>query len=118
MKFTQIWTWRRVIEKYGRFKGRNYWYISEENHGTIAELFPYRTPEHTDANARLIAAAPQMYDALEAAGETLEAFGKLATVNEGDVITMLPYHAAKLSRLLNETRPVVQAALAAARGES
>ena len=64
MKFAQIWTWRRVVEEYGKFKGRIYWYISEENHGTIAELFPYKTPAHTDANARLIAAAPAMYEAL------------------------------------------------------
>ena len=56
--------------------------------------------------------------ALEGAGAALAEIGKLATVNEGDVITMLPYHARKLAGLLNEAVPVVGNALARARGES
>ena len=58
-----------------------------------------------------------MVEALGAAQYALEEIGGLATVNEGDVITMLPYQAKKLARLLNETRPTVEAVLARVKGE-
>ena len=60
----------------------------------------------------------KLREALEASEHALAEIGRLATVNEGDVITMLPYHARKLSALLNESRATAQAALARARSDT
>jgi len=58
-----------------------------------------------------------MVAALEASEKTLDAIGGLATVKDSGVITLLPYYARKLAKMLNETLPTVQAVLARVKGE-
>ena len=58
-----------------------------------------------------------MVEALEASEKTLDAIGGLATVKDSGVITLLPYYARKLAKMLNETLPTVQAVLARVKGE-
>ena len=60
------WKIRQVTETFGRYADRAYRYIITENPtDCLAEIFPGRT--HGSANARLIAAAPDLLEACEIA---------------------------------------------------
>jgi len=57
MKHTsEPWNLKKVVEEYGTFKGRIYWFIVSHDYGHLAELFPTISPGETEANASRIVA--------------------------------------------------------------
>lgn len=54
----------KVHHRHGHDRMVPVWYIAAENNVGIAVQPSYSNPEHEDANSRLIAAAPELYEAL------------------------------------------------------
>lgn len=95
-----VWDEARAIHR---------WCIAKENGYSVASaepVGPWVTPEEADANARLIAAAPDLLDALQDAKRLIE-----------DMARFVGQMALEDYALLNETPIKIDAALRRARPE-